>query len=403
MYDVLIFLYANNFFHYANYLLVVMFLYSIVQKKFAIVRVRTISFIFLLMGSMTYCGLFLRNYDMPETSTFMLRFISPIIMFYMGYVIGLKGIEVLKKEIILIAFAGCLHGLMNVVTNRNLDILSVAGRQYQDIYGGSISGTLQNLFFIASSALLFYFFVCTKTKKLKIIGTLAGLSGILASIVNASRTIIYVTILIFMFSLFVYLLQQYNFETAIARFGIVALVLLFIAVFVMWLDLFHIQELLANSALGRRETTAVATSSVAQNLRWTYAGDILRLLPKYPFGGVEYDHYAHNLWVDIAREAGIIPFILYILFAISAIKEGIVYYRDNSNKIINKIFILSILITYLLVFFTEPIMDGSPISFSLFCFALGGVSALNKMSMRDNPRKKVEKNENCRDQYGRLR
>lgn len=377
MYELLMFAYANNFMNYANYAVILCFGYCLYKSKFKIVKPKSMVFLWLFFGSLLYCVLYLRNYEMPERSTFMLRFIVPVLMFYIGVVLAKQGVDKIKKEIIIIAFAGCIHGVLNVVTNRNLDILSIAGRQYQDIYGGPISGTLQNLFFIASTALLFYFFVCTQNKWLKILGTIAGCSGMIASVINASRTMIFVTVIIFFISMIFYIYEKHGFGTMIFRTILIVSALLTLILIVMWLDLFGIQEILANSALGRREATAVASSSVSQNLRWKYASDILKMLPDNLLGGIDYSHYAHNLWVDIAKEAGIIPFVLYILFTVSSIINCYKYCANRSNELVNRILFFSIIITYLLVFFTEPIMNGSPISFGLFAFVVGALGKLN--------------------------
>ena len=114
------------------------------------------------------------------------------------------------------------------------------------------------------------------------------------------------------------------------------------------------------------------SSSVSQNLRWGYASDILKLLPSYPLGNIPYAHYAHNLWVDIAKETGIIPFILYILFCVISAVTVITYLKRSNFDREKVIFVSSIFVASILVFFTEPVMEGSPMTFGIFCFVVGG-------------------------------
>lgn len=375
MFDILIFLYAHNFFNKANYIIVVMLIFCYYKMNFNFQRITNSTFYALLLGSLTYCGIFIRNYGFPEISTFSLRFVAPIVMMYLGIYIGKKDFEYVRRTILCIAFAGSIHGVLNVYNNRGVDILAIAGRQYRDIYGGVVSGTLQNLYFIVSSSLLFYFMVYIRDKRLRVMGVIVGFSGIIASIINASRTMIYLTILMFLLSLFIYLYMNYGLGSAVVRYISLAILGASVVVCVLWLDLFGVQEIFANSALGRRGSHE--GSSVSDNLRWKYAGDILKLLPYYPMGKIEYEHYAHNLWVDIAKETGIIPFVLYIVFSIKSIKELFLYLRNKVNRIEEKVLFFSVVSSYTIVFFTEPIMVGAPIAFSLFAYVIGCMLSLN--------------------------
>lgn len=382
MIKVLLFLFANNFMHYGNYFSVLMIILLLFESKLKVSIIKKSSFVCLVLASVTYCILYLKNFPAPSSSTFYLVFVSPIVMYYVGICQGKRGKEVLKNEIIILSFAGVLHGVMNVIKNRGIDILAIAGRSYSDIYGGQISGTLQNLFFIMSSSLLFYFLVIEKKKILKICGSVAGLAGIIGSIVNASRTMIFVTLIIFFMCLFLYFYEKYGLGTSLFKFIGTGIALIGIALFGLWVNIFNIQQVLLGSALGQRETAAVQTSSVVHNLRWEYSGEILRRLPANPFGGIDYAHYAHNLWLDIAKETGIIPFIFYIAFSFISLVIIVRVYRDAQIDIGYKYVIVPVMLAFILAFFTEPIMQGSPISFSLFCFVVGGIEGANIKNLK---------------------
>lgn len=382
MIDILLFLFSNNLMHYANYFSMLMFIILICKSKLKLMVIKTSSFKFLILASITYCVLYLRNFDMPSSSTFYLVFISPIILYYVGFNQGSQGLDILKKEIILLSFGGVIHGVMNVVKNRGVDILSIAGRSYSDIYGGQISGTLQNLFFIISSALLFYFLIIEKKGIMRIIGSIAGFAGIIGSVVNASRTMIFVTLIIFFVCLFLYFYEKYGLGSSVFKFVGTGTALASIVLFALWTNIFNIQQILLDSALGQRETAAVKTSSVFHNLRWEYAGEILKMLPSNPLGGINYAHYAHNLWLDVAKETGIIPFVFYALFSIVAVVITVRLFQNNKLTLEYKFVIVPVIIAFILTFFTEPIMQGSPISFSLFCFIIGGIEGANMKEIK---------------------
>lgn len=377
MYEILLTLYANNFFSLANYIALILLIYAIHKKNFCLIKLHSKTFGILFLASTSYLAIYSYHYGIPETSTLFLRFINPVILFYIGYLRGMDGVEIFKREILFMGVGGFLHGIMNVFTNRSVNVLLVEGRQYADIYGGVVSATLQNLLFVIMSGTLFYFLVCEKRKWLKILGVIMALGGVYSSVENASRTMIYVTIIVFFATLFCYLYFKYGFGNAVVRFAMVAISVVIVVAIILWADLFGVREMVAETALGRRTANASVSSSISDNLRWMYASDILKLLPQNLMGDIQYDHYAHNLWVDIAKEAGIIPFILYIVFVVCAF---CFLFRFVGNKIYTneeKVLIIPVMLSLLMVFFTEPIMIGSPLTFSLFCFLAGGVESLS--------------------------
>ena len=90
----------------------------------------------------------------------------------------------------------------------------------------------------------------------------------------------------------------------------------------------------------------------------------------YPLGGMEIRH-AHNLWFDCARVAGILPFVLLIIIAL---KYAFCLFQVIRNNLVDLIlrytfWILSLAI--LIVFLSEPVLEGIPMVFEFFCFLYG--------------------------------
>jgi hypothetical protein len=79
--------------------------------------------------------IYLKNFEFPGFSSFFLRFIAPIALFYVGIFRGGKGVNRFKNDMLIIGFAEFIHGFLNVIMNRNIIVLEMEGRQYQDIYG----------------------------------------------------------------------------------------------------------------------------------------------------------------------------------------------------------------------------------------------------------------------------
>jgi Na+/melibiose symporter-like transporter len=84
--------------------------------------------------------------------------------------------------------------------------------------------------------------------------------------------------------------------------------------------------------------------------------------------------YAHNLWLDVSKVAGILPFLSLCIFTISSI---ILVYniikKSQENHFFN-IIILSYFIGFMAVFFVEPIMEGLFPLFLIFCIFIGILS-----------------------------
>ena len=105
--------------------------------------------------------------------------------------------------------------------------------------------------------------------------------------------------------------------------------------------------------------------------RWLWA---LEHLCSHPFGwyfdysNQEY-HYAHNLWLDVARCTGIIPFLLLVSITIRQLATTIKLYRIKSNPFGG--FIITMMIIFLLQAGVEPTMEGMSTYFYLICMLWG--------------------------------
>lgn len=106
-----------------------------------------------------------------------------------------------------------------------------------------------------------------------------------------------------------------------------------------------------------------------------------------PFGDGTLDT-AHNLWLDILKQTGWIPFMFLIVFTFSAVKNISIFIKSKNFSESNRFLVLSIIIAYFLNFFVEPIMKGAPYYFSSFCICLGCIEKINRISIQ----KKVKVN-----------
>src|SRR5699024_256622 len=102
--------------------------------------------------------------------------------------------------------------------------------------------------------------------------------------------------------------------------------------------------------------------------------EVIKGLIAHPMGGRETDislSYAHNLWFDVAYDAGVVPFILLLFFSLlsylSLVKLSLL---DHPSFI--KVLFICIYTGFFVIFMTEPIMASTErFYFVIFCLISG--------------------------------
>ena len=124
------------------------------------------------------------------------------------------------------------------------------------------------------------------------------------------------------------------------------------------------------SVLGNRlEESDNAGSAGGRTDRWTKSIDYMFT---DPLGWeVEAFGYSHNFWLDVARYAGVIPFLLLSLITIRFYKKTFKALRVNKKNLLINGQILVYSIASFLIFFVEPIMEGLFFLFVSFCIFQG--------------------------------
>lgn len=115
--------------------------------------------------------------------------------------------------------------------------------------------------------------------------------------------------------------------------------------------------------------TEEMASGGGRSQRWMKS---IEYLVSHPLGWDKRDFgYSHNLWFDVLRVGGIIPFILLLVFSIrSFLQTKRAYFANKANIALNaQILIYSFAI--FLLFMVEPIFEGLFSFFVLFCLVQG--------------------------------
>lgn len=118
------------------------------------------------------------------------------------------------------------------------------------------------------------------------------------------------------------------------------------------------------------------TNAGGRTERWISA---LNSIIEYPFGWKlsTFGGYAHNFWLDIARVAGIVPFIIMLKITFNSIK--ILLKSHNllkGNEYVRSYFFICFL-AFMLLFLVEPVMDGMFLLFLFYCFYVGFLKGIS--------------------------
>lgn len=91
----------------------------------------------------------------------------------------------------------------------------------------------------------------------------------------------------------------------------------------------------------------------------------------HPMGWTMYDHnYCHNMWLDIARKAGLLPFSFMMIITVRTLKNIISLFKKSYSNV--SLVIISLYTCFILAMFEEPYLESAPVGFLLF-FMLCGV------------------------------
>lgn len=92
--------------------------------------------------------------------------------------------------------------------------------------------------------------------------------------------------------------------------------------------------------------------------------------------GWQLEYYAHNLWLDIARVGGWLPFISFIIATVLFLKRLIVLIKKRQSSVTNLLFTLNIVM--LIAAGVEPVIEGSISFFLLLLMMWGFTSSISK-------------------------
>jgi len=104
--------------------------------------------------------------------------------------------------------------------------------------------------------------------------------------------------------------------------------------------------------------------------RWVEA---MGLILSHPLGFSNVTHYnVHNMWLDIARLTGWIPFLIITLLTMRSIKSMLRLLKNNNSEIVTLLLYMFICMT--LSCAVEPLLTGVPLYFLAYLILLGMIN-----------------------------
>lgn len=284
------------------------------------------------------------------------------------------------RRIVLTVVAGVtLHGVLNAVTNvRSYGWVPVE-RALPDYWTQApLTATLQATLFIPIVGIAYYGLAMRQQHR-SIVAILTALALIIAlayNLVTASRTIFVVMLLTLVACTLVppgrRLPRMAIFAgTAVAIGGL------------YWLDALGIRSLVESSALMGRYSSGEATG-FGEDPRLERWGYVIHHFWDHMGGGLHFRSeigYVHNLWLDAYDVAGILALLALsgFTFGALALLWRVLVLRRVPVEL--KVLVVGLWVALIAQFMTEPILDGMPMLFAVFCVFCGAAAGL----VRDSP------------------
>lgn len=359
---------SANLFGKSTVLLYVLFslmiiFYIIKRKKILMINK---SMLILILFSVSYAVI---SFYYNKGDLFLL--LGPILAFYIGRMICNKkeGAEgYITKCIFSIAIGFFLHAMLNYFTNTE-----EIGRNTIDFWTKEMmAATLQATMLTMIMSTLFYTLFYIKEWKYKIVMLIFIILAFTYDMILATRTLLIITASSFLVSWLVYTCLNKKYKNMIKSVLVIAILwIAFVSIYEN--NLLEIKEKVEESNLFSRMNDDDTISSDEGRFQTQIIA--IQSLWQYPFGGnhelIGNLRYAHNMWLDVAKQTGIIPFVLLIIFFVTNIIQLIKVIKSKDVTEQFKVLLIGIYISVILNFLVEPILQGIPLYFVCFTIIMG--------------------------------
>lgn len=352
--------------YYIFFLLSIFLIVCYILKNKKILIPKSSSFALLTVFELLYL-FFSLLYNTFEISIFLF----PILFYYDGFLlIEMSNNACKKKEYIFtiiksIIFGLFIHGMLNYFNN-----LNSVNRNVIDYWTNTpLSATLQAMLVVLYNSLLFYYLFYERKITKKILYLVGFVFSLLYLFLIATRTGIIIILVTLVINV-IYSLHLSGKLTMKKLFFIIIIVL--ILIFSYNKDIFNIKSMYEKSNLYYRINDNTVRSS--DDHRFYYQINTLnKIFESFIFKpDIKEYAYAHNMWLDIGKNTGILPFLFLFAFSVVSIVQVLKYTKYLKNKNGLKIAFVSMIFALNVNFFVEPIV---PLFLGVYCFIIGMTEA----------------------------
>lgn len=333
------------------------------------------AFWFLICASLSYVAIGTRN-----TVAFYHYGILPAV----AYVIGWCASENIQSDkninfILAIVMGSATHALLNDLLNWG----NVSRYTLTDIWTGTVraatgSGVLNTM----TVAIFLYMIVSEKRRAVKAVYFVLFLFTVHYMFVLGTRT---------QFIIFGMVTAVGGIFVSYRKAGFPGVLKLIVGIFIAVIcillaykyNLFSLQSWYSNTNLALRFTNEASLGASDDNrVNGLLIG--IRELFTYPFGGQIGQAYRHNMWLDVARVSGILPFMLLLAYSMVCIKNAVYLYKNDAMPANLRYLSISIYAGVYINFFIEPIWEGQLDFFLSMCLIDGMINQLERASRNES-------------------
>ncbi|MBO0996446.1 hypothetical protein IOC57_01530 [Bacillus sp. SD075] len=374
-------IYCSNFLDIGSYIPIIFLpyiTYYIFKNRFNRVFYAT-SFV-LLFFSIIYASM-LYFYKFATLPAIIGRVYYPICFYILGDMLVKNDYHYKKtfRYFYLIIVSSTMYGFLSLIKTIWLygDMTSAIeseGRMVINLWGNNvISATGMNAYISLGLGLLPICFLSDKYKsqKLKIVSIICFSAAVYTTLNLGNRTGLAIIILS---SLMVIV-----FTGKIGMKKILRLILIIFYLLILYIlyiqNFFGVKNAWENTLMYSRFTT----SDLGDDPRFTAWKSTFMGLFENPLGGRQTNieiGYAHNLWLDIGYDVGILPNILLMIFTLISI-ISVMSFITLEHPMFVKGLIIALYTSFFITFFVEPILQGLVDYFTFFCFVVGAIQRLN--------------------------
>lgn len=254
-----------------------------------------------------------------------------------------------------------IHGILNAILFMDGQLFEDDIRVWMDIWMQiTLPGTQQIVYFLPALAMVFPGIVWFKERKcVNALVLITAVFFIYISMASQTRTSVLILPLVFVAQMILYMILEWKTvkkilvhknTKIIAGVGLIAM----IAAIIILKDHPVVSSFLA--IMGR-------DGGILNNIRFKLQRSALMQIPLYPFGGDQMDFmgypYAHNAWLDMANEAGWIPFFAFAIYTFHVIYELIRWLMKKEVSPERKMIVAGMFGAFFLYYTVERAFDSS--------------------------------------------